>query len=321
MEYTPLLIKYKPKELIDINIDENTKDIINIYLKNNIMSFLITGNNSSGKSSLITVLLYLYYNKDTNMINDNTIYINLLKEQGINYYRNEIKNFCEINNFNIKTKKTIVLDDLDLLNDQCQQIFSVFISKYPNINFIISCNDILKIQSNIINKLELIKIKNIDNKFLSNIFDKIILKEKLIIDKTIYEFIIKSSNLSISNMLNTIDKINLINNTFLKSDTKILEKIISNILTSDLELYFDYCKKNKLKEAITHILNLCKIGYSVIDIYDEIFNYIKNNSTLEDKYKYNIIKIICKYINIFHNIHEDSIELVFFTNNIINVLK
>jgi hypothetical protein len=32
--------------------------------------------------------------------------------------------------------------------------------------------------------------------------------------------------------------------------------------------------------------------------------------------QYKTIAIICKYITIFHNIHEDEIELALFTNNL-----
>ena len=33
--------------------------------------------------------------------------------------------------------------------------------------------------------------------------------------------------------------------------------------------------------------------------------------------KYKVVALICKYITIFHDIHEDEIELALFTNNII----
>jgi len=32
--------------------------------------------------------------------------------------------------------------------------------------------------------------------------------------------------------------------------------------------------------------------------------------------KYRIIPFLCKYITVFHNIHEDGIELAVFTNNL-----
>ena len=47
--------KYKPTNFEDINLDKHSKDIINLYLKNNKLNFIIQGNISSGKSSLINI--------------------------------------------------------------------------------------------------------------------------------------------------------------------------------------------------------------------------------------------------------------------------
>ena len=54
-----------------------------------------------------------------------------------------------------------------------------------------------------------------------------------------------------------------------------------------------------------------------MDILDSYFLFVKNTDKLNEDEKYNIIPIICKYITIFHNIHEDEIELALFTNNLI----
>ena len=316
-----LIIKYKPKELDDFNITKYTKELVNIYLDNKKLLFLIHGGTGYGKSSLINVILNKYYNNDKERINRNTININLLKEQGINYYRNELKNYCQINNLsNIKEKITIVVDDLDLLNEQCQQIFNTFINNYENINFIISCNDKQKIKSTIINKLELITIKNLTDEFIKITLDKIITNEDMIMDEKCKKLIIRASNTSIPNMINNIDKIKLISMDK-NIDYNLLECVTCNITITDMSKYIDLCKKNNLKESIKHILNMCNNGFSVIDILEEFFLYIKLHSEIEDKYKYEIIKLICKYINIFHNIHEDSIELVFLTNNISKIFN
>jgi hypothetical protein len=42
---------------------------------------------------------------------------------------------------------------------------------------------------------------------------------------------------------------------------------------------------------------------------------------LTEKQKYKLISLLCKYITVFHNIHEDEIELALFTNNAILELK
>ena len=59
----------------------------------------------------------------------------------------------------------------------------------------------------------------------------------------------------------------------------------------------------------------------VMDILDNYFLYIKNTILLDEKEKYKIIHLISRYITIFHNIHEDVIELALFTNNVIDIFS
>ena len=91
-------------------------------------------------------------------------------------------------------------------------------------------------------------------------------------------------------------------------------------MTSDFNEYISLCESKNIKESVLHIMKLYNKGYSVIDIYEEFFMYIKNISTLNDEKKYKIIKLICKYIHIYNNLHEDPIELIFLTNHIINII-
>ena len=85
------------------------------------------------------------------------------------------------------------------------------------------------------------------------------------------------------------------------------------------EKYTKCVKEKKLNEAIDILLGLYNKGYSIIDILDGYFLFIKKCKTIDEESKYKIIKNICKYISIFYNMHEDEIELSFFTNNIIKL--
>jgi hypothetical protein len=58
-----------------------------------------------------------------------------------------------------------------------------------------------------------------------------------------------------------------------------------------------------------------------MDILDNYFLYLKTTECLSEDEKYKVIPYLCKYITIFHDIHEDEIELALFTNNIMNVLR
>ena len=134
-------IKYQPKKIEDFEFDEKLKQLfINMVIMDN-LSLMIIGNSGSGKTTLINVLINEYY-KDINNQNrnNNIMIINTLKEQGIQYYRNEVKTFCQIPS-NIKNrKKIIVLDDIDLINEQSQQVFRNCMDKYShNVHFICSC--------------------------------------------------------------------------------------------------------------------------------------------------------------------------------------
>ena len=58
-----------------------------------------------------------------------------------------------------------------------------------------------------------------------------------------------------------------------------------------------------------------------MDILDNYFLFLKSTNILSENEKYLIIKLTCKYITIFYNIHEDEIELSLFTNNLIKILQ
>ena len=88
------------------------------------------------------------------------LYINSLKEQGIQYYRNEVKTFCQTASSVNGKKKFIVLDDIDLINDQSQQVFRNCIDKYShNVHFLSSCSNIQKVIDSIQSRCTIVKIK------------------------------------------------------------------------------------------------------------------------------------------------------------------
>ena len=75
-----------------------------------------------------------------------------------------------------------------------------------------------------------------------------------------------------------------------------------------------------MTESVNILYRLHHEGYSVMDILDNYFTYIKITNLLNENIKYKLTTLICKYIIHFHNIHEDELELAFFTNNFIKLL-
>jgi DNA polymerase III gamma/tau subunit len=98
-------------------------------------------------------------------------------------------------------------------------------------------------------------------------------------------------------------------------------QLCSNISFVIFEEYTNLIINKKLTESIQLIYQIYDKGYSVMDILDNYFIFVKNSLSITEEQKYKIIPCICKYITIFHNIHEDEIELSLFTNNIIQILS
>ena len=104
------------------------------------------------------------YYKDISLqeYSNNILEINNLREQGINYYRNDVKIFCQTRSSINNKKKILLLDDIDIINEQSQQIFRNFIDKYShNVHFIASCNNLLKVIESIQSRFYLIRIHTI----------------------------------------------------------------------------------------------------------------------------------------------------------------
>jgi DNA polymerase III gamma/tau subunit len=153
---------------------------------------------------------------------------------------------------------------------------------------------------------------------LVNIINNIQKLENIDIDEDAKNLIINISNNTIKILINYMEKFKLLNK---KITFQLALQLCSNISFLTFEEYTKLILEKKIKESIQLIYEIYDKGYSVMDILDNYFIYIKNSSFLTEEQKYNIIPSICKYISIFHNIHEDEIELSLFTNNLIEILS
>ena len=315
-----LINKYKPKNISDFNFPENIDNLLNTIIESKQYNILITGNSSTGKTSLIKLLISNYYSIDNNLdiLNQNILYVTPLKDVGIHNFRNEIKIFCQTYCSIKNKKKFVILDDIDLMNEQIQQVMRNIIDIYKkNVFFICSCTNSSKVIDNLQSRLFIIKLPNIDNKRLKMIYNRIIKNEKIKIQDDCLDLFIKISNNSPSVLLNYLEVFKILNINI--TSTKIME-LCTTINFSFYDNYFTLLQNQEIKKAIICLMDFVERGYNVMDVYDSMFNYIKHTITLDEEKKYIITPIICKYITIFHEIHEDEIELAFFTNTVFKKL-
>ena len=312
--------KYQPLYFNDFGIDNSVVNMLKTLILIDNLNVLIIGDMASGKTSLLNALIREYYiGHNPKEYEENVLYINSLKEQGINYYRTDVKTFCQTCS-NIKNKKKIIiLDDIDIINEQSQQVFRNCIDKYShNVHFISSCSNIQKVIESLQSRFTIIKIKPLKRENLISIIENIKTIENIDIDEDAQNFIINVSNNTVKTLINYMEKFKLLNQ---KITYNLAVQLCSNISFLIFEEYTHFLLQKDLKQAIHLITELYDKGYSVMDILDNYFVFVKSSIILNEEQKFKIIPCICKYITIFHNIHEDEIELALFTNNLVNILS
>jgi DNA polymerase III delta prime subunit len=311
--------KFQPIYFDDFGKNNEVTDILKTLVLMDNLNILLLGNIASGKTCLLNAIIKEYYkDNDPKDYEENILYINSLKEQGINYYRTDVKIFCQTCSTIPNKKKIIVLDDIDFINEQSQQVFRNCIDKYShNVHFISSCSNIQKVIESLQSRFYIIRIKPLQKENLVEIIKSIKESEQIDIEPDAEEFIINISNNTVKILINYMEKFKLLGETI---TLELAIKLCSNISFYTLEDYTNLIKENKLEEALTLIYELHDRGYSVMDILDNYFLFVKQCVSLNEDEKYKIIPFICKYITVFHNIHEDEVELALFTNNLINIL-
>jgi DNA polymerase III delta prime subunit len=317
----PLFLnKYQPFFFKDFETEPEMLEILNTLISMNNLNVLFIGDIGSGKTAFLNAVIREYYKglEPTNYL-DNILHINSLKEQGINYYRNDVKTFCQTCSSVKGKKKIIVLDDIDFINEQSQQVFRNCIDKYShNVHFISSCSNSQKVIESLQSRLIIIKIKPLQRTNLIKIMRKITHLEKIEITNDAEDFILNVCNNTAKILINYIEKFKLLNEPI---TLELASNVCSNISLSTFEEYTQFLKDGQLKDAIRLLYNIYDKGYSVMDILDNYFVFVKITRLLSEEQKYNIIPFICKYITVFHNIHEDEIELALFSNNLQQILS
>jgi DNA polymerase III delta prime subunit len=307
--------KFRPLLLNDYNMNSVQMNLFRTLIELPSMQVLLVGEPATGKTSILNTLILEYYkNVPLQEYAYNIMHITNLKDYGINNYKTSVKTFCQTCSKIRGKKKIIILDNLDLLNEQSQQVFRTLIDKYNHtVHFIASCTNIQKVIESLQSRFINISIPPIQQSLLYSIICKIKESEQLIVDADAEKFIVDISNNCIKNVINSMEKFKLLNQQI---TLEIATESCTDINFFIFEEYIRILKMGQINNAIKILQEIYDTGYSVIDIFDNFFIFIKITQIVSESEKYEIIPLICKYIAIFNNVHEDEIELSLFTNNI-----
>jgi DNA polymerase III delta prime subunit len=288
-----ILEKYKPKNLNEIIGQDYIIDFLKKTIETKYFNhYIFYGLPGCGKTSTSFLYIKELYGKN---YNNHIFEINASNFRGIKIFKNEINNFISNNN---NKDKTIILDEADNITIDAQHYLFQLIEKASNlknnINFIIICNYINKINLKIINKCILLRFKLISNNCLKKKINFVVNKENIEITEKDKKLLIKKSNNDFRKCLNNLElifiknfkmindnKINLILNILLTNNDIInkfnqIEKIIDNNKINLINLIekitirlIERKKKNYTKKKFCEILiKLYKLQKSLYSDYN-----------------------------------------------------
>jgi DNA polymerase III delta prime subunit len=315
-ESETFIAKYKPYYLHDFCMNEKMMSVLQTLLEIDDLNVLFVGASGAGKTTLLYSLIREYYgfSKTSSIPETNILFINNLKEQGIHYYRNEMKTFCQSHCSIYGKNKMIVIDDLDTINEQSQQVFRNYIDKYKhNINFISVCTNIQKVIESIQSRVHIVQLSPPSETDIANIMNYIIDRENLAITSEAKTYLLTISNHSLRILINYLEKIFIYGQPV---DVDTCKSLCSTIPVKVFENYIGFLQNGNLSAAIHILYDIYDQGYSVIDILDYLYTFVKITDLITEETKYKIIPYLCKYITIFNKLHENVIELAVFSNNI-----
>lgn len=81
--------------------------------------------------------------------------------------------------------------------------------------------------------------------------------------------------------------------------TSVLQNYYARILVFIFLMSIRFSKNKNLQQAVKMLYSLYDQGYSVMDILDNYFLFIKSTPLIDETNKYKITKILCKYMTIF----------------------
>lgn len=305
-----MLSRYVPTSL---NQFQEKGRLIETLLRIDSLHLMLTGGSGTGKTTLCHLILQNYY--DGRVDPANVLTINSVKEQGVQYYRTEVRIFCQTTSTIVGKKKTIVLDDMDVISEQGQQVFLTGLDTYGHtVNYIVTCRCQQNLIESMHSRLICIQLNAFSNDYLTSLLRTMVEKEKIDLAEEVAPLIVARCNNSIRTLINYVEKFNLLGEPV---TPEIVGMCCSNIQETYLGMLVTHILNKDVRESLKVTRAISDDGYAVMDILDAFFTYLKLVPTIPEEIKYRMTKVVSKYICIFNQIHEHSVELLFFVNELV----
>lgn len=305
---------FNPVHIVDLPIHNSTIEQIN----NGILvqkTRILLNCNSHINLKVFTQVVYKSLVQKQNIPNENVKEILCSGDVQLPVFKQTIECFCK--QTSVAKNKVIVLYSIDNLAESFQETLIALIDTF-SVHVVSSCTKVNKLSQRFKNRFNIIPNIMYQSEKINCIFENLVHLNNIRLTNEAKEYILNITGHCVETMDNCIHKLKLIGcNEYNIHDVKEFCGVIDTNMFDDFTyacLSGDYTTACKIMQSVDDN------GYPVIDMLELYFTYIKI-CTLGDNIKTVIITVISKYISHFYLIQENSIDLFFFTFELIDDIE
>ena len=223
----------------------------------------------------------------------------------------ELKTFCKT----VSSKsKVVLIEHFDMLSEIIQSYLKIIMEEFPNVVFALGAESTKKIIESIQTRTIPIYFEDWTTVEYRQLVDRILAQEGIKIHSLDSLFSLPS--LSIYFIFNLFHKLKILQVKQLDN----LEPYLHLHDPRQLDLFFDCIGKDDLKSAVQVLFLEYEKGYSLLDIYHFLYEYLK----VSKKWKglnYLYIEKLCSYIQQIYEGNDHKLMLLFLSNEFLCIFK
>jgi DNA polymerase III gamma/tau subunit len=166
------------------------------------------------------------------------------------------------------------------------------------------------------------QIPSITNDGLRTILSSITSKENLRLTPQAIEYLIHISSGYVRPMIQWLEKLVIYKNSDddYEYTKEMVVRICSTLSDDSFEEYFGHLSNGDMKSAVNLMYEIIERGYSVIDILEYLYDYVKRTVSQADDSKYVCIREISELKKTIKESMEDKIEMLILSSGMISIL-